>query len=82
MSFLLKHNDMVGVHIVSHLARRGYEAVTTSNNQFEIEQLKKAAQLYEDSPDAQIKPIEMLPMLVTGLAIVALLMSVSRYNQS
>jgi len=68
---------MVGVHVVSHLARRGYEAVT-SNNQFEIEQLKKAAQLYEDSPDAQIKPIEMLPMLVTGLAIVALLVSVRR----
>lgn len=64
---------MVGLHAVGHLVRR---AVAASPDQFHIEQLKKAASLYEDSPDAQIKPAELLPMLITGLVFVVLFISV------
>lgn len=67
---------MVGVHVVSHLARRGVEALSASQDQFHIEQLKKAARLYEDTPGAEIKPVEMLPMLVTALLFLALFVSV------
>lgn len=70
---------MVGVHVVSHLARRGVEALSASQDQFHIEQLKKAAQLYEDTPGAEIKPVEMLPMLVTTVLFLALFVSV-RYT--
>ncbi|KAF1349692.1 hypothetical protein BDV97DRAFT_314259 [Delphinella strobiligena] len=70
---------MVGVHVVSHLARRGVEALSASQDQFHIEQLKKAARLYEDTPGAEIKPVEMLPMLVTALLFLALFVSV-RYT--
>lgn len=66
---------MVGIHVVSHLARR---AVAASQEQFDVEQLKKAAQLYEDTPEAEISPAEMLPILITALIFMVLFISVRR----
>lgn len=66
---------MVGMHIASHLARRAVAA--SQDNQFEIEQLKRVARLYEDTPDAAILPFEVLPIFITGVIFMVLFVSVS-----
>ena len=73
---------MVGLHVAGHLARRGYEAVTAaSDDEFKIQQLKKAASLYEDTPGAKISPFELLPMLITAIAFCFLYVSVCQFDE-
>ncbi|KAL1306129.1 hypothetical protein AAFC00_004243 [Neodothiora populina] len=67
---------MVGLHVVGHLARR---ALDGSPEQFQVEQLKKAARLYEDTPGAEVKPAEMIPIVLTIILFIVLYASV-RYT--
>ncbi|KAI8630455.1 hypothetical protein F5Y19DRAFT_474237 [Xylariaceae sp. FL1651] len=57
-------------HIVTHLVRRGVQhlaARATAEEQY-VNQLEKDAQLYENAgPEMEVKPREVLPVLITGL---------------
>lgn len=65
---------MVGLYAVSHLARRGMDAVAASPDQIKIEQLRKAIESYQDTPE--VKFVEVVPILITGLVFVFLFISV------
>ncbi len=63
-------------HIVSHLVRRGVEELTV--RQQYIEKLNNDAQAYEDAgPEMEVKPYEMLPILITLVIGMLVVLSVS-----
>ena len=69
-------------HLFNHLARRGFEAVQTHFQQPSpeyMQQLQHDAELYENAgPQMEVKPAEMLPVLITGLITLLIVASVSR----
>lgn len=74
---------MSGVHgqILGHLAKRGYEAAQHHMRGPSPEMMAKLqhdAQMYEHSgPQMEVKPWEMLPVIVTGFLTLLLIASVS-----
>ncbi|KXT16615.1 hypothetical protein AC579_6673 [Pseudocercospora musae] len=73
---------MSGVHghIIGHLARRGYEAHFHGVSPEQMAQLQKDAELYDQAgPAMEVKPYEMLPVIITALLTILLVASV-RYT--
>lgn len=68
---------MVQSHILGHVVRRGVEAVTAPQNEFYIQQLKKAAMAYEEAgPEMEVNPAEFLPIIFTVFVFTIILVSV------
>ena len=62
-------------HLVGHLVRRGVQHLTSKQQL--ISKLEHDAQAYEDAgPETEIKPQEMLPVLITGLVGLLIILSV------
>ncbi|CAK3932711.1 hypothetical protein DOTSEDRAFT_70537 [Lecanosticta acicola] len=76
---------MSGVHgqVLGHLVRRGYETAQahfTSVDREYIQRLKHDANLYDNAgPGMEVKPYEMLPVLITGIITIIVIASV-RYT--
>lgn len=69
---------MSGIHgqAIGHLVRRGIQAATNPNEQ-RIQQLQVLAQKYEEAgPAMEVKPWEVLPVVITGIVFMLLLASV------
>lgn len=79
---------MSGVHgqILGHLAKRGYEAARHHMRGPSPEMMAKLqhdAQMYEHAgPEMEVKPWEMLPVIVTGFLSLLLIASVSAKNSA
>ena len=65
--------------LVSHVVRRGVEEVHShyAARQLYVEQLEQDAQLYENADVPEMKPYELLPVLITGLIAVFTIWTVS-----
>ena len=68
-------------HALGHIVRRGVDAaqehLSTVSSEH-IQKLQQDAQLYEKAgAGSEIKPQEMLPILITGIIFVLLIASVS-----
>ena len=62
-------------HIVGHIVRRGVQHLTAKQQY--VEQLEHDAELYDNAgPKAEIKPLEMLPVIITGLVALLVIWSV------
>lgn len=62
-------------HLVGHIVRRGVQHLTAK--QQHIQQLEQDAELYENAgPEMEVKPLEMLPVILTGLAALFVIWSV------
>lgn len=69
---------MVGLHVVGHMVRRAVDSTThQAPDHFHMHQLKSAARLYEDTPDAHVDPYEVLPMAITVLIFIVIWTAVS-----
>jgi hypothetical protein len=61
-------------HVLSHIVRRGVQHVVSSDT---YQQLQQDAQAYENAgPDAEVGPVELLPVLFTFLAIIIITSSI------
>ncbi|EME83373.1 uncharacterized protein MYCFIDRAFT_211317 [Pseudocercospora fijiensis CIRAD86] len=75
---------MSGVHghVIGHLARRGYDAAQAYFHEVRVSaeqmaQLQQDAELYEQAgPAMEIKPYEMLPVLITAFLTILLVASI------
>ena len=68
-------------HIVGHLVRRGVQAAHQHFTKEEyVQHLEHDAKLYDNAgPEMEVKPRELLPVLITGIVALLVIWSVCYY---